>query len=93
MADNDIQGAVITAQTGWNEAYLVGTEQELLCFAQSIIDSVKSAKEDTFFTEKVKTCNTISGSLASHSEVQFDWLVITNSSEQTLEIAHKVQGL
>ena len=93
MSENDIKGAVITAQTGWNEAFLVGTEQELLDFAQNIIDSVKAAKSDEFFGEQVKASNNIYGKLASHSEVQFDWLVVTNGSEQTLEIANKVQGL
>ena len=88
-----MKGAVITAQTGWNEASLIGTEKELLNFAQSIIDSVEAAKEDEFFGEQVKTSNAVYGNLASHSEVQFDWLVVTKDSEQTLEICHKVQGL
>ncbi|MCL1044943.1 hypothetical protein L2737_06320 [Shewanella electrodiphila] len=91
--DDDIKGAVITAQTGWNEAFLVGTEKELLDFAQNIIDSVRAAKEDELFGEKVKTINLLGGKLASHSEVQFDWLAVTKDSEQTLEISHKVQGL
>ena len=93
MSDNDIEGAVVTAQTGWNEAFLVGTEQELLDFAQNIIDSVKAAKADEFFGEQVKTSSNVQGKLASHSEVQFDWLVVTNNSKQTLEISHKVQCL
>ena len=84
---------MITAQTGWNEAFLVGTEKELLEFAQNIIESVKSAKTDEFFGEQVKTSDGIQGKVASHSEVQFDWLVVTKDSKQTLEIAHKVQGL
>jgi len=92
MSD-DIKGAVITAQTGWNEAFLVGTKEELLAFAQNIIDSVNNAKEDEFFGEEVKTSNLLAGKLASHSEVQFDWIAITKDSEQTLEISHKVQGL
>ncbi len=91
--NDEIKGVVITAQTGWNEAFLVGTEEELLKFAQNIIDSVKSAKDEEFFGEKVKTSDLLAGKLASHSEVQFDWLAITKDSEQTLEISHKVQGL
>lgn len=93
MSDIDIKGAVITAQTGWEEAFLIGTEDELMAFAQNIIKSVNAAKADEFFGEQVKTSNIISGELASHSEVLFDWLVVTKDSEQTLEIAHKVQGL
>lgn len=81
---------VITAQTGWNEAFIIGTEQDLLAFAQNIIDSVKAAQEDDFFGEPVKSSNLVCGSLSGYSEVQFDWLVITKNEEQTLEIAHKV---
>lgn len=92
MSD-DIKGAVITAQTGWNEAFLVGTKEELLALAQNIIDSVNDAKDDEFFGEEVKTSNLLAGKLAPHSEVQFDWIAITKDSEQTLEISHKIQGL
>ncbi len=91
--NDDLKGAVITAQTGWNEAFLVGTEEELLNFAQSIINSVKEAKEDEFFGERVKTSNLLFGKLASHSEVQFDWLAITKDNKQTLDISQKMQGL
>ncbi|HDS1212535.1 TPA: hypothetical protein QD007_003151 [Shewanella algae] len=73
--------------------FLIGTEEELLTFAQCIIDSVKKAKEDTFFGEQAKTSNHIYGKLGSSSEVLFDWLVVTKNSEQTVEIGHKVQGL
>jgi|GEM_PF-3249726 len=93
MSENEIKGAVITAQTGWSEAFIIGTEQELLDFAKNIIDSVKAAKDDEFFGEQVKASNKVYGKLASHSEVLFDWLVVTENSKQTLEIAHKVQGL
>ncbi|OZG74062.1 hypothetical protein BTA51_09845 [Hahella sp. CCB-MM4] len=93
MPDKDIDGVVITAQTGWNEAFLVGTEQELLDFAQNIIDSVKAAKADKFFGEDVRSSNQVYGEMASHSEVQLDRLVVTKNTEQTIKIAHKVQGL
>ncbi|MGL6260080.1 hypothetical protein [Vibrio sp. WXL210] len=93
MKDNVSKGAVITAQTGWDEAFLIGTEEDLLSFAQAIISSVESAQKDDFFGEPVKTSNLVYSKLASYSEVQFDWLVVTDSNEQTLEIAHKVEGL
>ncbi|MCG9232537.1 hypothetical protein L3X65_25855 [Vibrio diabolicus] len=92
MKNNVEKGVVITSQTGWNEAFLIGTEEELLSLAKTIIDSVKSAKKDELFGESVKTSNQVFGKLAPYSEVQFDWLVVTNSNEQTLEIAHKVEG-
>jgi len=84
---------LITAQTGWDEAYLIGTEKELLNFAQSIIESVKNAKRDTFFGEKVKTSKHIYGKVSFASEVRFDELVVTKSVEQTDEIGRKVQGI
>ncbi|ELA3113568.1 hypothetical protein ACRTC9_21675 [Vibrio vulnificus] len=93
MKNNVEKGVVITSQTGWNEAFLIGTEEELLSLANTIIDSVKSAKKDEFFGESVKTSNQVFSKLAPYSEVQFDWLVVTNSNEQTLEIATKVEGL
>lgn len=48
---------------------------------------------EKWIPEWVKASNLLVGILASHSEVQFDWLIITKDSEQTLEISHKVQGL
>ncbi|RXJ66513.1 hypothetical protein CS022_24545 [Veronia nyctiphanis] len=77
---------LITTQTGWNEAYLIGTEKELLNFAQSIIETVQSAKSDIFFGEKVKTSKHIYGKVSFASEVQFDEVVVTESVEQTDEI-------
>jgi hypothetical protein len=82
-------GPMITAQTGWDEAFLVGTESELLTYAQNIVDAVNSAKADTFFGEETKT-KEISGLIGEQSEVQFDWLVITKDNEQTLKLAEKI---
>jgi hypothetical protein len=93
VEDDEYKGVAITAQTGWNEAFIIGTEQELLDFAKSIIDAVKRAKPDEFFGEHVTASNSLCGNTASHSEVQFDWLVVTKDSKQTLKICHKVQGL
>lgn len=93
MSDTYFDGVVNTAQTGWDEAFLVGTEKELLEFAESIIESVESAKPDEFFGEQVKTSEGIYGELGSLSEVKFDWLVVTQDNEQTREIARKVQYL
>lgn len=92
MSD-DIKGAVITDQTGWNEAFLVGTKEELLAVAQNITYSVNNSKDYKFFGEEVKTSNLLAGNLSSHSEVQFDWIAITKDSHQTLETSNKVQGL
>ena len=85
-------GPVITAQTGWEEAFLIGTEQELLEFAESIIQAVNSGKNGEFFGEKVQVSKfyAVTG---QYSEVLFDWLVVTKNDEQTIELAHKVQGL
>jgi hypothetical protein len=85
-------GPLITTQTGWDEAFLIGTEEELLAFAESIIKAVKSAKEEEFFGEKAKTSE-FYGVTGEFSEVLFDWLVVTKNREQTRELAHKVQSL
>ncbi|MGF1705484.1 hypothetical protein [Enterovibrio baiacu] len=85
-------GPLITAQTGWEEAFLIGTEEELLKLAENIVKAVKSAKSDDFFGEEVKTSQ-FYGVTGEFSEVLFDWLVVTKDREQTIELAHKVQGL
>ena len=85
-------GPLITAQTGWEEAFLIGTEEELLEFAENIIKAVKSSKDEEFFGEdaKVSKFYNVTG---SYSEVLFDWLVVTKDREQTIKLAHNVQGL
>ncbi|WNO10622.1 hypothetical protein [Teredinibacter sp. KSP-S5-2] len=85
-------GPLITAQTGWEESFLIGTEVELLKFAENIISSVKSAKEDEFFGEKTKTSNFYNAT-GQYSEVLFDWLVVTKNQEQTIKLSQKIQGL
>lgn len=85
-------GPLITAQTGWEEAFLIGTEKELLDFADNIIQAVKTAQAEKFFGEKAKVSKfyRVTG---EYSEVFFDWLVVTKDREQTIELAYKVQGL
>ena len=92
MSQTRHAGPIITAQTGWDEALLIGTEQELLEFAESIIQAVGCAKKEEFFGEEahVSAFYAVTG---QYSEVLFDWLVVTKDSKQTIELAHKVQGL
>ncbi len=85
-------GPLITAQTGWEEAFLIGTQEELLKLAENIVKAVKSSKSDDFLGEEVKTSQ-FCGVTGEFSEVLFDWLVVTKDREQTIELAHKVQGL
>jgi hypothetical protein len=89
MKDSKNAGPMITAQTGWNEAFLVGTESELLTFAQNIMNAVNSAKSNVFFEEETRT-KEISGLVGEQSEVQFDWLVVTKNNEQTIKLAEKI---
>jgi len=93
MSKSNKSDVLITAQTGWDEAFLIGTEKELLNFAQSIIESVKNAKSDEFFGENVKTSKHIYGKVSFASEVQFDEVVVTKDEEQTDKIGCKVQGI
>lgn len=85
-------GPLITAQTGWEEAFLIGTEKELLDFADNIVKAVNAAKAEEFFGEDTKVSKFYSV-MGKYSEVLFDWLVVTKDQEQTIELAHKVQGL
>ena len=83
-------GPMITAQTGWEEAFLIGTEDELIDFAESIIKAVKSAKEEEFYGEETKVAK-FYGVTGEYSEVLFDWLVVTKGREQTISLAKKIQ--
>ena len=85
-------GPLITAQTGWEEAFLIGTENELLQFAEDIIKAVKSAKEEEFFGEQTKVSK-FDQTTGQYSEVLFDWLVVSKDREQTIKLSRKVQGL
>ncbi|WNZ54944.1 hypothetical protein QT397_18985 [Microbulbifer sp. MKSA007] len=85
-------GPLITAQTGWEEAFLIGTEKELLEFAENIIQAVKSAEDEEFFGERTKVSKFYEKT-GQYSEVIFDWLVVTKDREQTIELSRKVQGL
>lgn len=91
MEKSKRSGPIITAQTGWDEAFLIGTESELLEFAEDIIKAVESAKPDEFFGEKTKVSE-ISGLDGTHSEVKFDWLVVTENQEQNKKLAEKIYG-
>ncbi|MBU2713823.1 hypothetical protein [Zooshikella harenae] len=92
MSEERDAGPLITAQTGWEEAFLIGTEKELLTFAKHIIDAVNSAKKEEFFGEDTKISK-FDGATGEYSEVLFDWLVVTKNRKQTIELAHKVKGL
>lgn len=83
-------GPMITAQTGWEEAFLVGTENELIEFAENILKAVKSAKDEEFFGEVAKVSK-FYGVTGEYSEVLFDWLVVTKDNEQTISLAKKIQ--
>jgi hypothetical protein len=92
MSEERNAGLLITAQTGWEESFLIGTEKELLDFAANIIQAVKFAKIEELFGEEAKVSK-INGVTGQCSEVLFDWLVVTKDREQTIELAKKVQSL
>ncbi|WP_144391797.1 hypothetical protein [Pleionea sediminis] len=81
---------LITYQTGENESYLIGTKEQLIEFANSIIDSVKSAKPEEFFGMKVLVSNDIHGSLDSKAEIQLDAVIVTESDEQKDAIFYNI---
>lgn len=93
MESNRRTGPLITAQTGWDEAYLVGTEEELLEFAQAIVESVKASKPEMFLDESGTKVAKFYGEVGSESELQFDWLVVTEDAEQNVRLSRKIEGI
>lgn len=84
---------LITFQTGADKSYLIGTKEQLISFANSIIESVNSATETDFFGEQVSSSSIIYGCLDIKAEVMLDEVVITKSNEQKDEIFYKIHAL
>lgn len=81
---------IITSQTGLNEAFLIGTREELECFANSILEALNSVKPDVFFGFPTETSDLVSGNLDGISEVKLDWLVVTKTSKEKQEMFYKI---
>ncbi|MDH5231599.1 MAG: hypothetical protein OEY38_16175 [Gammaproteobacteria bacterium] len=81
---------LITYQTGENESYLIGTEEQLLSFANSIIEAVSLAKPDNFSGENVLVSNSIQGTLDSKAEIRLDEVVVVENNEQKDRIFYKI---
>ena len=80
----------MTYQTGENESYLIGTKEQLLKFAQTIIKSVNEAVPTEFFGEEVLSSQQIHGSLDGKAEIQLDEVVVTTDSQQTDRIFYNI---
>ena len=83
---------VITYESHESESFLIGTEEQLLKFAEKIIEATKNAKAKDFFGEKVKASNDIEGSLDSKAEICLDWLVVTKDNDQKDKLFYKIYG-
>ncbi|MGH1378958.1 MAG: hypothetical protein ACRBB3_09070 [Alphaproteobacteria bacterium] len=81
---------LITYQTGEEESFLIGTKEQLIKFAEQILESVNNANTDNFFGEKVMTSRTLSRVLDGKGSLQIDELVITDNDEQKSEIFYKI---
>ena len=81
---------LITYQTGPNESYLIGTKDQLLNFANSIIDSVNSAKTDKFLGVDVLVNNIISTELDSKAEIQIDEVIVVENDKLKNELFYKI---
>lgn len=73
---------LVTHQTGENESFLIGTREQLLSLAESIVQAVNSAKPSEFFGHRVLTSNILYGKLDSKGELGIDEVVIVESDEQ-----------
>jgi len=90
LVDTSSDKALITYQTGENESYFIGTKQQLLSFANSIIESVNSAKPDEFWEEKVLTSKLIHGCLDSKAEIQLDEVIVVENNDQKDSVFYKI---
>ena len=90
MSDLQDEKPLITYQTGENESFLIGTEEQLLSFAQAIVEAVKSAKPDDFFGEKVLVSGMLRDKLDSKAEIRFDEVVVVESNEQKKAVFYKI---
>ena len=90
MSDRPDEKPLITYQTAENESFLIGTEEQLLSFAQSIIQAVKSAEPDDFFGEKVLVSGLVRGKLDSKAGFQLDEVVVVKSNEQKDALFYRI---
>lgn len=73
--------ALITYQTGPDESYLIGTKEQLLEFAATIVRAVESATEDNFWGCPVAITHFESAVLDSKAEVGLDDVVVVETNE------------
>lgn len=66
----------MTYQTGSNESFLIGTREQLLSLAESILQAAHSAAPDNFFGHSVLTSNILSGTLDSKGDLGIEEKVI-----------------
>ncbi|WP_409306637.1 hypothetical protein [Pectobacterium sp. B1J-3] len=88
-----ITSPIIACQTGFDEAFLIGTREELLDFANAIIEAVDKVQPDICFGVTVKTSNLLAEKLDVKSEVRLDYLVVTETPEEKEVIFQKVTGV
>ena len=90
MSDGQDGKPLITYQTGENESFLIGTEKQLLSFAQSIIDAVQSAKPEHFFGEKVLVSGLLRGKLDPKAEIGVDEVVVVGNDQQKDALFYRI---
>lgn len=71
---------------------LIGTREQLLAFAQSIIEAVDIAKPDGFFNVTAKVHHLSIGILDSKGETCIDEIVVVDSDEDKNEIFNNIQN-
>jgi len=81
MGSSSTEKALITYQTDPWESYLIGTKDQLLAFAQTIIEAVESATEDDFCGYPVKATHFSESVLDSRAEIGLDEVVVVKTNE------------
>ncbi len=75
---------------GEDESYVIGTEEQLLSFAASIVESVNTVQPDTFFEEDVLVSDSIRGSQDDKAEIQLDEIVIVKNNVEKDRLFYKI---
>jgi hypothetical protein len=81
---------LVTCQTGSNESFLIGTREQLLSLAESILQAIHSAAPNNFFGHSVLTSNTLSGKLDSKGDLGIDEVVVVETDEQKDAVFYSV---
>ena len=80
---------IITYQTGENESYIIGTKEQILNFANTIIKAVENAEPTDFVGEEVLSTSFTTAILDSKGEVGIDEVFIVKDDDQKNDVFNR----